>query len=234
MTAFFRFPRTPHLAWLGDGQPRDDKVLSPQEAQELLSHEVTVEEKVDGANLGFSVDEHGTLRAQTRGTYLSLEAPHGQWKPLKRWLAARASDLAEALFPDLMLFGEWCYAVHGIRSVHRDCSGCRREVRSVHRDCSGRGSDRRSVHRDCGVRRRDGRCAGRDCGVCRRDVRGAGRDCGGRRRKDPGQARGRGGYSGITKVKVQITTDCTGVSFVSMAGSKRSSWAFSMAASSRP
>lgn len=115
MTAFFRFPHTPHLAWLGDGRPRDDKVLAPDEVHELLAHEVTVEEKVDGANLGFSVDEHGTLRAQNRGAYLSLEeGPHGQWKPLKQWLSARAYDMAEALFPDLMLFGEWCYAVHSV------------------------------------------------------------------------------------------------------------------------
>ena len=115
MTAFFRFPHTPHLAWLGDGRPRDDKVMSPHEARELLAHDVTVEEKVDGANLGLSVDENGTLRAQNRGTYLALERAHGQWKPLKRWLAARAHDLAAALFPDLMLFGEWCYAVHSVR-----------------------------------------------------------------------------------------------------------------------
>jgi len=115
MTAFFRFPHTPHLAWLGERQPRDDKVLAPDEVRELLSDDVLVEEKIDGANLGFSVDEHGTLRAQNRGTYLSLDDGQGQWKPLKRWLAPRAEDLAEALFPDLMLFGEWCYAVHSVR-----------------------------------------------------------------------------------------------------------------------
>jgi len=115
MTAFFRFPHTPHLAWLGEGRPRDDKVLAPHDARELLSHEVVVEEKVDGANIGFSVDEHGVLLAQNRGTYLSLEGGHGQWKPLKRWLAPRADELAAALFPDLMLSGEWCYAVHSVR-----------------------------------------------------------------------------------------------------------------------
>jgi len=115
MTAFHRFPHTPHLAWLGEGQPRDDKVLAPDEVRELLGHEVLVEEKVDGANIGFSVDEHGVLLAQNRGTYLSLEGGHGQWKPLKRWLAPRADELAAALFPDLMLFGEWCYAVHSVR-----------------------------------------------------------------------------------------------------------------------
>lgn len=113
--AFFRFPHTPHVAWLAPGQPRDDKVLAPEEVRALLSGEVVVEEKVDGANLGFSIDEHGVLRAQNRGSYLDLLAPQGQWKPIKRWLAPRHDALADALSPDLMLFGEWCYAVHSIR-----------------------------------------------------------------------------------------------------------------------
>lgn len=115
MTAFFRFPHTPHLAWLGDRRPRDDKILTPGEARELLERDVVVEEKVDGANLGFSVDEHGSLQAQNRGTYLSLKNGHGQFKPLKRWLQPRAAALAESLVPNLMLFGEWCYAIHSIR-----------------------------------------------------------------------------------------------------------------------
>ena len=52
---FFRFPTTPHLAWLGGGAtPREDKVLTPTEAAELLAGEVVVEEKLDGANLGWS------------------------------------------------------------------------------------------------------------------------------------------------------------------------------------
>lgn len=115
MSAFLRFPHTPHLAWLGTGKPRDDKVLSPHEARDLLSHEVFVEEKVDGSNVGFSVDAHGALRAQNRGSYLDLGALQGQWKSLGRWLAVRRSALEEVLFPDLALFGEWCYAVHTIR-----------------------------------------------------------------------------------------------------------------------
>ena len=115
MTAFFRFPHTPHLAWLGEGQPRDDKVLAPSDARELLAHEVLIEEKVDGANVGLSVDEQGTLRAQNRGAYLTREHAHPQFKPLFRWLQGRGSEIADALFPDLMLFGEWCYAVHSVR-----------------------------------------------------------------------------------------------------------------------
>jgi hypothetical protein len=115
VSAFFRFPHTPHIAWLGEGQPRDDKVLAPDQARDLLAHDLLVEEKVDGANLGFSVDENGTLRSQNRGTYLSLDHDHPQFKPLTRWLQPREHRLAEALFPDLMLFGEWCYAAHSVR-----------------------------------------------------------------------------------------------------------------------
>jgi len=115
MMEFFRFPHTPHVAWLGSGAPRGDKVLAPAEVRELPSGEVVVEEKVDGANLGFSVNDHGELRAQSRGSYLNLDALAGQWKPLKRWIATRRHELVDALGADLMLFGEWCYAVHSVR-----------------------------------------------------------------------------------------------------------------------
>jgi len=111
---FFRFPQTPHLAWLGQGEPRDDKVLAPEEARELLTHEVVVEEKVDGANVGLSIDENGELQVQNRGSYLLASACPPQFKSFFRWLQARRDLLAEALFPNLMLFGEWCYAVHSV------------------------------------------------------------------------------------------------------------------------
>lgn len=114
MTEFVRFPRTPHLAWLGEDAPRDDKVLRPDEVMELLVGEVVIEEKVDGANVGFSVNEDGMVRAQNRGAYLSPEHAHPQFNPLFRWLFARESEIADALFPNLMLFGEWCYAVHTV------------------------------------------------------------------------------------------------------------------------
>ena len=70
MPEFFRFPQTPHLAWLGQGTPRDDKLLSPDEVRQLLASEVLVEEKLDGANLGFSIGPDGAVRAQNRGQYL--------------------------------------------------------------------------------------------------------------------------------------------------------------------
>lgn len=111
--AFFRFPHTPHLAWLGDGQPRDDKVLSVSEARDLLSGDVVVEEKLDGANLGFSVDANGRLRAQNRGHYL-VEPFGGQFARLAGWLGQHANAMITALGFDLTLFGEWCAARHSV------------------------------------------------------------------------------------------------------------------------
>lgn len=113
MSDFFRFPHTPHLAWLGQGAPRDDKVLSPAEVQALLAADVTVEEKLDGANLGFSLSPDGSLRAQNRGQYLAAP-PAGQFARLPAWLARHGDALRSVLTPDLMVFGEWCAARHSL------------------------------------------------------------------------------------------------------------------------
>ncbi|QHJ00406.1 DNA ligase [Xylophilus rhododendri] len=112
-SGFFRFPHTPHLAWLGQDAPRDDKVLSRKEADEFLACELTVEEKLDGANLGVSVDAAGELLFQNRGQYLRQPYP-GQFARLSHWLASRADTLFDALHPDLLVFGEWCAARHSL------------------------------------------------------------------------------------------------------------------------
>lgn len=113
MNDFFRFPHTPHLAWLAAGAPRDDKVLSSSEVAALLAGDVIVEEKLDGANLGISLDADGQLRTQNRGQYLS--EPHaGQFSRLPSWLAQHADALYSVLNHDLILFGEWCAARHSL------------------------------------------------------------------------------------------------------------------------
>ena len=112
-SGFFRFPHTPHLVWLGDGTPRDDKVLESQAATELLNSTVVVEEKLDGANLGISVAPDGSLRAQNRGQCLT--APYrGQFSRLDGWLTQRQDALFDALTESHVLFGEWCAAKHSI------------------------------------------------------------------------------------------------------------------------
>jgi ATP-dependent RNA circularization protein (DNA/RNA ligase family) len=110
---FFRYPHTPHLAWPGEGKPRDDKVLPPAEAKLMLSADVVAEEKVDGANLGLSLSPAGGLRAQNRSHYL-VEPFSGQFSRLSSWLAVHNDALRAALTPNLMLFGEWCAAKHSL------------------------------------------------------------------------------------------------------------------------
>jgi hypothetical protein len=110
---FFRFPHTPHLAWLGEGAPRDDKVLLPNEVAALLAGDVVVEEKLDGANVGLSLAPDGSLRAQNRGQYLA--EPHaGQFARLPAWLAQHGEGLRAVLTTNLILFGEWCAARHSL------------------------------------------------------------------------------------------------------------------------
>ncbi len=110
---FFKFPPTPHIALLGDIKVRDDKVLSQSEQNDFLQHELVIEEKVDGANMGISFDAEGNICTQNRGAYLHLPGM-GQWKKLTDWLTPRTNALFEHLVDRYILFGEWCYAQHSV------------------------------------------------------------------------------------------------------------------------
>lgn len=117
MNTFFRFPHTPHITWLGIGGLRYDKLLSRHEVEELLSGEVIIEEKVDGANIGFSLDEKGELQVQNRGSF--LEQPYGgQFSRLNDWLGQFTSQMESHLTENLIVFGEWCAARHTIQYDH--------------------------------------------------------------------------------------------------------------------
>lgn len=113
MSEFFRFPHTPHLVWLGEGSPRDDKVIPPQEVTSLLQNEVVVEEKLDGANIGISLKKTGDFQVQNRGNYLS-QPYRGQFSRLSSWMGERSAGLRSVLTPDVILFGEWCAAKHSL------------------------------------------------------------------------------------------------------------------------
>ena len=112
--SFHKFPHTPHLLWLGHGQPREDKVMAPAEVAEFLAGDLIIEEKVDGANLGLSLGPDGRVRAQSRGNYLAPGRSHAQWNPLWPWLAERRAVLEPALRGGLILYGEWCHARHTV------------------------------------------------------------------------------------------------------------------------
>lgn len=117
MTEFFRFPQIPHIAWLPEGEPRIDKVLSSQEMAAFLQADLVVEEKLDGANLGFSLSSEGNLHVQNRGQYLNK--PYAvQFARLPDWISLHGDRLRDVLLQHslkgLMLFGEWCAARHSL------------------------------------------------------------------------------------------------------------------------
>jgi len=113
MGDFIKFPSTPHLLWLGETSIRKDKVMTIEEAHEFLRNPVTIEEKVDGANIGISFDSSGSLLVQNRGNSLERQVK-GQFSALWNWLSRHESNLLTALEDHLILFGEWCYARHSI------------------------------------------------------------------------------------------------------------------------
>lgn len=117
MSNFFRFPHTPHLAWLSERSAREDKVLSAHEAKTLLKGIVTVEEKIDGANLGISLNSSGEIQFQNRGEYL-FEPYSGQFSRLSGWLRQHEFALKKILRPEIILFGEWCAAKHSLEYTH--------------------------------------------------------------------------------------------------------------------
>jgi atypical dual specificity phosphatase len=124
MEGIVKFPRTRHLLNLGGtGVTRDDLVLSRRDAEALVSllraqttsTTLTVEEKVDGANVGFSLDaDTGAIRAQNRSHYVDAGS-HAQFRTLRAYINAKRAGLRRALSGGRVLYGEWMYARHSIR-----------------------------------------------------------------------------------------------------------------------
>ena len=112
----FKFPRTRHIYDAGgDAVTRDDLLMTEKEATSFLRDvTVTVEEKVDGANVGISFDENYSAQVQNR-SHVVNSSTHRQFSTLDTWLESNMSDLVRVLEPGYdILFGEWVYAKHSI------------------------------------------------------------------------------------------------------------------------
>ncbi len=110
---FFKFPSTPHLLFASENISRSDKLLPEDQKERLLSNAITIEEKIDGANLGISFSQTGDILLQNRGQYLPF--PYmGQWEKIPAWLDVYQDRLFDVLEDRYILFGEWCYAKHSI------------------------------------------------------------------------------------------------------------------------
>lgn len=111
-----KFPRTAHALNLG-AATRDDKILPASDLQNWISQRkhLIIEEKIDGANLGFHIrGADNRIIAQNRSHYIS-SAYHPQFALLDKWIAKHTEDLWEILEPDRhILYGEWMYATHSV------------------------------------------------------------------------------------------------------------------------
>ena len=107
-----KFPRTKHIMNLG-AMTRDDLLMDKLDIETMLKGEVTVEEKIDGANMGFRLID-GQISAQNRSHYVCSES-HTQFKKLDQWIHTHKFDLIKILSQgNLIIYGEWLYSTHSI------------------------------------------------------------------------------------------------------------------------
>jgi atypical dual specificity phosphatase len=113
----FKFPRTPHLINLGAAS--SDDIITDHTALLCEGH-VVITEKIDGANMGFSLSsDRSRIIVQNRSHYVD-SSTHEQFKKLGIWVERHESDLFRILDRDplfaerYILFGEWMFATHSI------------------------------------------------------------------------------------------------------------------------
>ncbi|KAF8971833.1 hypothetical protein BDZ97DRAFT_1901496 [Flammula alnicola] len=114
----YKFPRTPHLLNLGAATP--DDVHADTTSFVNVSGHVIVTEKIDGANMGFSLSsDRSRILVQNRSHYVN-SSTHEQFKKLGLWIERHEEELRIILdrdpyFPErYILYGEWMYATHSI------------------------------------------------------------------------------------------------------------------------
>jgi atypical dual specificity phosphatase len=80
---------------------------------------IIVEEKIDGANLGLRLGEDGyTIIAQNR-SHIVHSKSHEQFKKLDKWVLDNTKVLRRVLRDqNLILYGEWVYALHSTSYDH--------------------------------------------------------------------------------------------------------------------
>lgn len=108
-----KFPRTKHIVNIG-GASVDDRILDKSEYELFMNDSnVFIAEKVDGAQLGISIDENYKILVQNRSHYVNSKS-HSQFEKLDKWIMDHKDSLYEILDQDTILFGEWLYAKHSI------------------------------------------------------------------------------------------------------------------------
>ena len=111
-----KFLRTGHIMNLG-AATADDFLVSFNDSDH--APHVVITEKVDGANMGFSLSSDQQLLVQNRSHYVTSTS-HPQFRPLYVWTETHREGLYSVLnrdhaFPErYILYGEWLVATHSI------------------------------------------------------------------------------------------------------------------------
>ena len=111
MSEIHKYPRTRHLE--GSRLQPGDADLDQVPLDALRGQYCVIEEKLDGANAGISLDV-GALRLQSRGHFLVGGAREKHWDLFKRWARTHTAALAARTADGLTVYGEWLYAKHTI------------------------------------------------------------------------------------------------------------------------
>jgi len=105
---FIKYPRTRHIVELVDKQGGLNELIQPWQY-------LVIEEKMDGTQVGISLDSSNMLQIQSRGQFVSSEP---EFSLLKNWCWQYIDKLSKLLGNRYILFGEWLFAKH---TMFYDC-----------------------------------------------------------------------------------------------------------------
>ena len=105
------YPRTLHL---GDSGGRASRHSCSFAELASASHELVVEEKVDGSHCGLFFDEQAELRIFTRHTILESPPLRRDFRRLDQLATEELDELWEVLGTRYVLYGEWAHHTHTV------------------------------------------------------------------------------------------------------------------------
>ncbi len=118
-----KFPRTAHLFYTSASAVTDDDLVLPENDSffKVLTEpnaRLSIEEKIDGANLSISLSLKGDILVQNRSQYIS-SGEHAQFSRLNVWMETNREQIRAILKPSCpskrsILYGEWVVAKHSI------------------------------------------------------------------------------------------------------------------------
>ena len=118
MNSILKYPRTPHLQ--GSRSQPGDEDMEGVPWESLIGRHLVVEEKLDGANVGLSLDEDGQLHLQSRGHFLTGGHRERHFNLFKTWAHSHQRSFWERLGDRYQLAQRFVQECRGQRRQHGD------------------------------------------------------------------------------------------------------------------